>query len=206
MRKGDWIQTYTGKQFYPLDPDIEEIDIIDIAHALSNLCRFNGHCLKFYSVAEHSCRVAQQCENPLEGLLHDASEAYLIDVPKPLKSHLHGYTEIENTLLEMIFLKFGLPWPMSLNVKKIDSVMLATEKAELMSTEPAPWADGEPALAHGLGEYVGWAPAVAKDKFLSMFHSFTASKITHVWIDESSSISEVCPHGDNWDMCPDCRH
>src|SRR5271165_7548492 len=88
-RKGDWIQTYTGRVMYPLDPRPEEINIIDIAHALSNLCRFTGHVRTFYSVAEHSVRVSQHCDpkDALWGLLHDASEAYLADMSRPMKRY-----------------------------------------------------------------------------------------------------------------------
>ena len=83
LRNGSWLQTYTGIQFWPLDPRPEEIDIQDIAHALSLLCRFNGHCQRFYSVAEHSVHVSTILapEFGLWGLLHDAAEAYLSDIP-----------------------------------------------------------------------------------------------------------------------------
>ncbi|MBF0612521.1 MAG: hypothetical protein HQL55_15470, partial [Magnetococcales bacterium] len=78
----NWIQTFTGRQFWPLAPVLEHIHVQDIAHALSLLCRFNGHCQKFYSVAEHSLHVATILPPELAGwgLLHDASEAYLADL------------------------------------------------------------------------------------------------------------------------------
>lgn len=83
-----WIQTFTGKQFWPLTPKAEDVCIEDIAHALAFKCRFGGHCKTFYSVAEHSCRVAEilRPEHQLIGLLHDAAEAYLPDVAAPIKS------------------------------------------------------------------------------------------------------------------------
>ena len=86
-RVGDWIQTYTGKQFWPIDPRACEITIEDIAHALSLQCRFSGHCREFYSVAQHSCLVSSYCidEDAGWGLLHDAAEAYLVDLPRPIK-------------------------------------------------------------------------------------------------------------------------
>ena len=79
-RIGSWLQTYTGKKFYPFDPREEEVDILDIAHALSQLCRFGGHTKEFYSVAEHCVLVSMCCpsEVKLLGLLHDAAEAYQI--------------------------------------------------------------------------------------------------------------------------------
>src|SRR3990167_8105269 len=88
-RTGDWIQTYMGSAFYPLDPRPEDVDIRDIAHSLSLMCRFNGHCTKFYSVAEHSLHVVEGVAfttnwNTFEmrrALLHDSAETYLSDVP-----------------------------------------------------------------------------------------------------------------------------
>ena len=96
-----WIQTVSGKKFPLLTPDTEAIDIQDIAHALSMICRFNGHCISFYSVAEHSVHVSRLVAPNLAlwGLLHDAAEAYLGDVPTPLKGHLGGFRDREKTLL-----------------------------------------------------------------------------------------------------------
>jgi uncharacterized protein len=90
VRNGAWIQTVTGKQFWPMDAQPEEVDIEDIAHALSLPCRFNGHCKQFYSVAEHSIHVSRVVsnENAARGLLHDAAEAYLSYIPQPVKREL----------------------------------------------------------------------------------------------------------------------
>jgi hypothetical protein len=108
---GNWIMTYTGKHFTPFDPKIEAIDILDIAHALSNICRFGGHCSEFYSVAEHSILVSVLCppELKLAGLLHDAAEAYLGDIPTPLKSLAFRGAEIK--LMEVIYRKYGCVKP-----------------------------------------------------------------------------------------------
>ena len=112
-RKGDWMQTYTGRQFWPLDPRPEEVVIEDIARALSMQCRFAGHCAKFYSVADHSVRVSMLADEnstlALAGLLHDAAEAYVVDVPRPLKRFLPGYKEIEREVARAIEKRFGLP-------------------------------------------------------------------------------------------------
>lgn len=141
MRNGDWIQTFTGRQFWPMDPRPEEVHGADIARALSKQCRFNGHCREFYSVAQHSylvsCHVTQ--ENALWGLLHDASEAYLGDIPSPIKKNLPGVAEIEERLLMAVAERFDLPWPMPDEVKRIDAAILADEKACLMAKEPADW-------------------------------------------------------------------
>lgn len=139
VRKGDWIQTYSGIQFWPLDPRPEEIVLEDIAHALSNLCRFGGHCLKFYSVAQHSLHVAQQ-SLPIAGLLHDATEAYLIDVPRPIKRNLDGYAAIEERLAYVVSERFGVDLVnLPHAVKDADERMLRTEKRDLLKAAPAPW-------------------------------------------------------------------
>lgn len=131
-----WIQTFTGKKFYPADPKIEDICIEDIAHALSMMCRFTGHCREFYSVASHSVYVSRVCskENQLYGLLHDASEAYITDVARPVKrlKELEGYRAIEKSLQKAICQKFGLPEIEPEEVKEADVKMLATEARDLM--------------------------------------------------------------------------
>src|SRR4051812_31750950 len=82
-----YIQTYSGTEFWPLSPKAADVKLIDIAHALSNKCRFAGHCREFYSVAQHSVLVSRQLpdEFKLWGLLHDAGEAYFADIPNPIK-------------------------------------------------------------------------------------------------------------------------
>ena len=132
-RKGKSINTYNGILFWPLDPIEEEINIEDIAHSLSMQCRFNGHLLKFYSVAEHSVRVAAQCspENALWGLLHDASEAYCADLPSPLKEEMVKYKEMENKVQQVVCKKFGLPIKEPLEIKKYDIILRVTEMRDL---------------------------------------------------------------------------
>lgn len=97
-----YILTYKRKEFYPLEPKVEDIDIEDIAHALSLLCRANGHFKHFYSVGLHSLNCAKEAqargysERVMLGcLLHDGSEAYLADITRPVKRHLQKYLEIE---------------------------------------------------------------------------------------------------------------
>lgn len=108
-----YILTYKKKEFYPLEPKIEDIDIEDIAHALSLLCRANGHFKHFYSVGLHSINCAREAmargysKNVILGcLLHDGSEAYLADITRPVKKHLQKYLEIEDVLQEKIFEKW----------------------------------------------------------------------------------------------------
>jgi 5'-deoxynucleotidase YfbR-like HD superfamily hydrolase len=101
-----WIQTYSGIKMHPLSPTEEEISIEDIAHALSNLCRFTGHCNKFYSVAQHSVLVSVYSprDYAMWGLLHDASEAYLNDIARPIKisDEYNTYRKIEENLMKVI--------------------------------------------------------------------------------------------------------
>jgi hypothetical protein len=142
-----WIQTYTGKKFHPLEPRIENICIEDIAHALANTCRFGGHCL-FYSVAQHSCYVSDECPTcPLWGLLHDAAEAYLVDLPRPIKQQLRrmegGKASLwdvwESRLMMAIAARFGLPWPQPKEVDEADMLLLATEARDLMAPLHQDW-------------------------------------------------------------------
>ncbi len=141
MRKGDWIETYSGIKFWPLDPRPLEVNLVDIAHALAMLCRANGHCVTFYSVAQHSLNVSKELEylgySPriqLLGLLHDASEAYLSDITRPVKKHLPQYIEIERQLQTTIFQTFNLfPTEIELEIiSQADNALLAHEVRTLM--------------------------------------------------------------------------
>lgn len=167
-----WIETFTGKRVNPMHLDEELIDINDIAHSLALQCRFLGHCLTFYSIAEHSILVADLVHREMyhaeseiyEGgddftkrtcmaaLLHDAAEAYIGDIARPIK---HSYMfknvpEIEQQILGKIMRKFdciGVDWQL---IKKADSMMLATEAEYLMADSGKGWYLPEPALADGM--------------------------------------------------------
>lgn len=143
-RKGDWIQTFTGRQFWPLDPRVDEIDIRDIAHSLSLQCRYNGHCKQFYSVAEHSVHVCMATSKPnqLTALLHDATEAYLCDLPRPVKHSVVGYKEAEAVVERVIAEKFGTTCPLPDEVHELDARICLDERYQIMGPLPALW--GEP--------------------------------------------------------------
>lgn len=164
-----WIETYTGRQFYPLAPDPEQIDIMDIAHALSMLCRYNGHCQRFYSVAEHSvyCSRAATPEYALELLLHDASEAYISDLTRPVKQQIPEYRAIEKRLDAAIRAKFGLPTEPTVECKRIDDAMLLTERTA-MAFRLAWDIPGREAL-HGAG-FSYWPPEKAEREFIHRFY------------------------------------
>jgi uncharacterized protein len=131
-RIGKFIQVYSGERFWPIDPRPEEIKIEDIAHALSNQCRFSGHSEWHYSVAQHSVLVSAFTKDPLAGLMHDASEAYLADIPRPIKPSLPQYLEIEANIMKIIGQKFGFTVPISPDVIAIDNAMLWIEKEQIM--------------------------------------------------------------------------
>ncbi len=129
-----YLQTQSGRVIDVTDPKPEDIDIGDIAHALSQLCRFGGHTSRFYSVAEHSVRVSSIVppEHALQGLLHDATEAYLVDMPSPIKRLLPEYYLLEQRLWHVIADKFGVPREMHESVKEIDARICISEKIALV--------------------------------------------------------------------------
>lgn len=171
-RLGNWMQTATGRMFWPLDPRAGEVFIEDIAASLSKQCRFAGHCKAFYSVAEHSVLVSRLVppEAALHGLLHDASEAYVVDVPRPLKPYLSEYKGIEDRVWEAIADRFGLPREMPSEIKLADNAMLIAEAQQNMLAPPADWkVAGEAApLTIPL-----WSPREAEVRFLRRFRELT---------------------------------
>lgn len=172
------ILTHSGLYFNLLEPDPDLIEIEDIAHALSNLCRFTGHTNRFYSVAEHSVRAALHVppEYALEALLHDATEAYLGDVSTPLKALLHQYRLIEFWLDGCIRQRFGLPAKHSPQVKQADLAMLATERLHLMpvGTERWPVLDG---IAPASPIQKPLSPTEACSLFLAHFHALQKAQV-----------------------------
>ena len=139
--RGDWMQTWTGKQFFPLDPKPADIATADIARALSMQCRYNGHTNRLYTVAEHSVLISQAvCPgHALAGLLHDATEAYLGDMVKPLKKNIAQYIEIEQRLWKVIAVAYGIDPQIPACVAAADARILVDERAALLGPTPAPW-------------------------------------------------------------------
>lgn len=138
---GGWIQTHTGKQFWPMEPNSDDISIIDIAISLSRINRFTGHTTIPYSVAQHSCYVSDILPPEYQkwGLLHDAHEAYVNDMVSPVKKYFPLYQEIETKLMEAMAQRFDLIWPVPKAIVEADYILLATEKRDIMGPAPAPW-------------------------------------------------------------------
>jgi 5'-deoxynucleotidase YfbR-like HD superfamily hydrolase len=184
--------------------DLEESDIVleDIAHALSNLCRFSGHCKTFYSVAEHSCWTAtiahdiclldptlreRRNELALKAILHDASEAYLVDVPRPMKARLPSYIEAEKKASAVIMKSFGL----SENDDLADKVIKEADDRALIAEANALMGD----VSHwGLPKYddnlidmqpILLAPVAAKDLFVKKFEI-----LMRIYLTEGDSVGK----------------
>jgi hypothetical protein len=188
VRVTDWIMTASGAAFWPLEPRVEDVAIADIAHHLSHLCRFTGAVHTFYSVAQHSVLVCEELviASPdrdkstagLYGLLHDASEAYLMDVPRPLKHapEFEVYRAAEAHLQAVIYQAFGLdPHGEPALLKSIDRRLLRTEQRDLM---PPPALqerrDDVPVLPLTIEP---WPPDEARVRFLVCFHELTRNAV-----------------------------
>ena len=204
-RVGDWCQTFTGRQFWPMDPRAEDVCIEDIAHALALQCRFAGHCREPYSVAEHSVRAAEyvrglggDAEEVLAALLHDASEAYCIDVPRPLKPWLAGYKAIERDVMLAVerwanLFAGACESPL---VKRADEVLLMTEARDLLTAPPAPWGTDQGGRVAPLAEViVPWDWRVTESRFLARFDELVGGDVARD------------PRGLHYHACPNCyRH
>ena len=164
----NWIQTASGRQFFPLDHQPEEVFIEDIAHGLAHMCRFNGHTKSFYSVAQHSVLASLLVPEPdaLWALLHDASEAYLGDVSRPLKhgGALEGYKAAERRMMEAVVLRFGLGYDEPASVTQADEVLLATEQRDVRP--PRNYVPDNPDVRPLAGRIRTWTPEESRAAFL----------------------------------------
>lgn len=165
---GPTILLQSGLYFDLLDPESSVFTIEDIAHALSNICRFTGHCSSFLSVAQHCVHVSHQVpdEDALAGLLHDAAEAFVGDVAKPLKMLLPEYSVIEARIEAAVLARFGIA-AIPESVKDADLRMLATEQLQLMRNRDN-WVHTEGRQPYPL-VLPRWTPAEAKRMFLYRF-------------------------------------
>ncbi len=171
----NWIETYTGKKVYPLYPNPDMFCAEDIAHALSLQCRYNGHVPQFYSVAQHSVLVSQLVDthDALWGLLHDAAEAYLSDIPSPVKGSgdFEFYRQAEDRILRCMAEWAGLsPWE-PFTVCIMDRVVLAAEHRDVFRST-LDWADPE-LVPDGFRITRCWQPKEAEDTFRMRWEELT---------------------------------
>lgn len=167
--RGGWMLTYTGRQFWPTSPSVEDVDSTDIAHALSLQCRYNGHVSRFYSVAEHCVLVSQAVpeEFALWGLLHDAAEAYVGDLIRPIKRDLPAYCAIEDRVLAVVAMAFGIraPYRIPAAVHEADARILLTERAALLNLNGHRWDEYVESLEPLDVEVLGLSPAEAETAY-----------------------------------------
>lgn len=181
--RGVNMQVYSGKPFYPNDPRPEDINIEDIAHSLSNQCRFNGHTHTFYSVAEHSVLVAkmvkEKTNNNVElvkqALMHDAPEAYVGDVIRPLKMQLKEWDSFEQPVWEAICKRYNIQVEFDPIVHEMDYMACAIEKRDVMTDSKGVCWGTLPKPNPDFRVY-GLSPEHAKEKFLNYFYCLFPSE------------------------------
>lgn len=175
--KGPTIMLASGSYFDLEDPAASAFTIEDIAHALSHICRYTGHCREFYSVAQHSVLASYivPTEHALAALMHDASEAFIGDVSKPLKVLLPDYQVIEERIEAAVFSRFGLPIKLPECVKHADRVLLRTEQRDLMGADGHHWSytQGAAPLPRRIEAL---PPGLAKQLFLTRFAVLTSPR------------------------------
>lgn len=167
------IRTFTGKLVNPFSLACSDIDIRDIAHALSNMCRFNGHVKDFYSVGQHSTLMARWCEDQScpapwltrRALLHDASEAYIADLVRPVKHRpeMKPYRVLETSIQKCVYTWAGLTYPDPDWLHILDNRMLRTEQRDFMEREPG---IQETVMPYRL---VSWSPRMTEHRFLKLW-------------------------------------
>ena len=177
QRNGDWIQTYTGRAFHFADFTTEDLCIEDIAHALSMECRYGGHCAWHYSVAQHSVHVHDALVDLglddltlRQGLLHDSPEAYIKDIPRPLKETLgHGYKALDQAIWHAICRRYNMPTVMAPIVKEVDLRLALDEKEYLLSSPDKEWTGISVQFQPLRTVIPEWSPSRAKSEFLNRF-------------------------------------
>lgn len=174
VRVDPWMQTYSGHKFTPARPWELVVDIRDIAHSLALQSRYGGHTIVPYSVAQHCCLVHDNLPSQFqfEGLMHDATEAYVVDLPKPVKLFLPNYSLLEHNVWARLAVVLGLPFAMSPEVEEADKRALLTERDHLMNSPiPMDWgyAGIEPYSVRNLNV---WCWERAEDEFLMRFQQY----------------------------------
>lgn len=161
-----WIETNTHNTFFYNRNNPENISILDIAQGLSNICRYSGQCNYFYSVAQHSCIIYDLAPSHLKliGLLHDGAEAYISDIPRPVKTLVPEIKELEITIQMQIAHRFELSFPYSSQIEILDSMLMLRE-AQLLFDGGVSWnIDGLDPIDININTF--WTPKRAKREFL----------------------------------------
>jgi 5'-deoxynucleotidase YfbR-like HD superfamily hydrolase len=168
---GPTILLHSGCYFDFEAPETSAFTIEDIAHALSMICRFGGHCIRHYSVAQHSVHVSDNLpyEHSYQGLMHDAPEFAVGDMVKPLKDQIDQYRLVEKRVEDAVFLRFNVAPQMHQSVKNADMRMLATEQRQLMGNYDN-WSGTLDAFDFKIPV---WSPGQAKSRFLKRFYDLT---------------------------------
>lgn len=179
--KDAWIETYTGVRFSLSSPSPDDVSIEDIAHSLAYQCRYNGHIREFYSVAEHSCHIhdllireGHRDQVAFAGLMHDSTEAYVGDLPAPLKSILPSYKVVEYSVWDAITVAFGLQLSLPQRVKELDRLMVLAERNHLKFGSDHDW--GIVGEAPDI-DIQCWGPQEAKNQFAIRFAKYRAVNI-----------------------------
>lgn len=168
---GPTIMLNSGALLDFLDPSSSKFTIDDIAHGLSNICRYAGQCSQFYSVAEHSLHVSRVAKgHEFAALMHDAAEAFTGDITRPLKQLVPAFKRIEREIEKAIFARFGLPTDLPKAVKDADLRVLAAEQSQIMPVGTDDWARTEEILPASI-RILHLAPDEAKRRFLEAFES-----------------------------------
>lgn len=167
------LTTYTGKTFFAFDIHEEQIDIRDIAHALSFQCRFAGHSSVFYPIAQHCVYASWLVEEifNLEALMHDSSETYLCDFPTPIKEQLPSYKKIENNTMLAIANKYNFVYPEPFQVKEIDKQLFYWECFHLFPSMNIKKEDLTIEL-----EFEVWDHKKAEENFLKYFEQYSTQR------------------------------
>jgi 5'-deoxynucleotidase YfbR-like HD superfamily hydrolase len=179
------METYTGGMYWPCDPRVDEVHPLDVAHALSNLCRFGGHARRFYSVAEHAILMCDYVrtalgrprEDCLLALVHDAAEAYTGDVPRPLKRSLQrssvDFCDMLTRNELVVAQRFGVPHELPDWLREVDDRIVSDEREQVMDTRRInDWWE-HPKGKLGV-ELQFWTPMQAEVRFLKRLKQLEA--------------------------------
>lgn len=180
--RGQWVFTHTGAPFFIFTPRAEDIEVQTIAQSLSKQCRYNGHLKdsnSFCSVAQHSVNVSlyKPDIHPREKLLHDAPEAWIGDLVRPLKRMLKDYSAIEERIEKAVCERFGLVWPLPIEVLEADNIILATEKRDLLLPSVHSWGPLPEPLPDPI---VSMTPAESYHLFLDRFEELFDERVPRI--------------------------